>query len=626
MGSKEIEKLPAPAAAPAEPTRGRRNRYALLLGVVVLAGLRLFAWSREGQGWMQAVLNPRTTLFWYPCPDDSTTLCSFLNVPLDYMDPRPNETVSLALRMIPATVSPKEQLGYLFTNPGGPGGSGTAAVASYGRKLAAIVEGRYNVLSWDPRSVNLTAPALGCFSTDGDANRFVRDIEHLGLPFEARGSPSLGFSTNASLAAEYAWTVKLDAFEQALASSCDPDAAHKIVRASSTAFVARDMKRILEALGEKKLSYWGFSYGTILGATFSAMFPDLVERVILDGVSDADSYTNDFWEWGRSGMSDTRKTFEGFFSACAKSGPAGCAFAANDSTAEGLEERYHDLLEKLRQEPLPVSHSDVGPGILTPSDVEYTMFHALYAPSTWPNMARLLAETERGNGTSMYATANVASGKLARKDPARHNPFHRAMSTGSSIASTAAIMCSDTDPEALRDTSTRTLSQYMHDLRKESRSPTADIWAIWISTCRHWKAKAIETYRGPWTVADGLKKTNFPIIFFSQTADPVTPLKAAEKMAAGFGNSSATLVKQNGFGHCSLAHPSLCTAKIFRSYFLEGKVPAWNTTCDSDDGFLFPHPDAKVREVEALSVEDAELRRRMWDLSRSFKEARLGPL
>lgn len=88
------------------------------------------------------------------------------------------------------------------TNPGGPGGSGTAAVASYGRKLAAIVEGafeasvqslsadsvpsgRYNVLSWDPRSVNLTAPALGCFSTDGNANRFVRDIEHLGLPFGA---------------------------------------------------------------------------------------------------------------------------------------------------------------------------------------------------------------------------------------------------------------------------------------------------------------------------------------------------------------------------------------------------------------------------------------------------------
>lgn len=123
-------------------------------------------------------------------------------------------------------------------------------------------------------------------------------------------------------------------------------------------------------------------------------------------------------------------------------------------------------------------------------------------------MARLLAETERGNGTSMYATANVASGKLARKDPARHNPFHRAMSTGSSIASTAAIMCSDTDPEALRDTSTRTLSQYMHDLRKESRSPTADIWAIWISTCRHWKAKAIETYRGGHAISPRRRSTN----------------------------------------------------------------------------------------------------------------------
>lgn len=70
------------------------------------------------------------------------------------------------------------------------------------------------------------------------------------------------------------------------------------------------------------------------------------------------------------------------------------------------------------------------------------------------------------------------------------------MSTGSSIASTAAIMCGDTDPATLQDASTATLSRYMHDLRKETRSPTADIWAIWIGTCRHWKAKAIETYRG----------------------------------------------------------------------------------------------------------------------------------
>lgn len=53
MGLKDTETLPAPAAAPAEPTRGRRNRWTLLLGVALLAGLRLFAWSREGQGWLQ---------------------------------------------------------------------------------------------------------------------------------------------------------------------------------------------------------------------------------------------------------------------------------------------------------------------------------------------------------------------------------------------------------------------------------------------------------------------------------------------------------------------------------------------------------------------------------------------
>lgn len=60
-----------------------------------------------------------------------------------------------------------------------------------------------------------------------------------------------------------------------------------MLQSSSTAFVVRDMVSILEALGEKKLSYWGYSYGTILGATFAAMFPDLVGRMLLDGVSDA---------------------------------------------------------------------------------------------------------------------------------------------------------------------------------------------------------------------------------------------------------------------------------------------------------------------------------------------------
>ncbi|GJN91103.1 hypothetical protein Rhopal_004120-T1 [Rhodotorula paludigena] len=548
-----------------------------------------------------------SSVWWSPCPDVTDTYCSFLNVPLDYSDPTSGETVSLALRMIPATAPPKAQLGYLFTNPGGPGGSGTMAVAEYGRLLHKVVQGRYNVISWDPRAVNLTAPALGCFETPGDANRFTRDIEHLGLTFE-----------NASWAAELSWTVQVDAFAQSLSQACLEKADQRMLRASSTAFTARDMKSIMEALGEDTVKYWGFSYGTILGATFSAMFPELVGRVVLDGVSDAQLYTQNMWEWGRSGMNDTRKVFDGFFSSCAESGPAGCAFARENATVEEHVKRYDALLGRLRDSPMPVGSSPIGPGVLTASDVQYTVGRLL------PNMARLLAETERGNGSAMYGTANVASGKLGRKPPAHHSPFHRSME--SSIASQAAVMCSDTDSRAIGGASVETLRQFMSDLRRDTKSPTADIWALWIAQCRHWGGKAIEAYRGPWTVKEGLKKTNFPIVFLSQHADPVTPLMAARKMQAGFGNESATLLVQNGFGHCSMAHPSLCTAKKLRAYFVDGVVPAYDTRCEVDDGFLFPHPDKMApSSISTLSAEDAELRHAMWELSTHVTQVGMGP-
>lgn len=123
--------------------------------------------------------------------------------------------------------------------------------------------------------------------------------------------------------------------------------------------------------------------------------------------------------------------------------------------------------------------------------------------------------------------------------------------------------------------------------------------------CRGWQHKAAEVYRGPWTVADGFRKINFPVLCFSMSADPVTPLSAAKSMSRGFGNESATLVIQNGFGHCSIAHPSLCSAKIARAYFLEGVVPEYGTMCDADPGFLFLHPGEP--SLSSLSAADSKL-------------------
>ncbi|KAM0745922.1 alpha/beta-hydrolase [Meredithblackwellia eburnea MCA 4105] len=558
-------------------------------------------------------------LNWSPCPDVTETLCAYLPVPMNYHDPRPNETVSLALRKLPATAPVKDRLGSLFINPGGPGGSGTSLVVRAGLQLSVILEGRYDILSWDPRAVNLTSPALNCFETVGDANRFDHDLEHVGLPYEYRGG-EFGGQSNMSNAAELAWTAKLDAFQSALNGACEARGHELLLRSASTAFVVKDMVSILDALGEEKLNYWGFSYGTILGATFAAMEPDRVQRLILDGVSSAALYTANMFEWGRSGMDDTEKTYAGFFDSCAESGPKGCALATNSSSTLSIRKRVDALQAQLRSRPLAVPTSKVGPGILTSADIQYSIFHALYSPKTWPKLAEALADLEKGNGSLLFELVNASNDELGRKDPFK-NPYHRSME--SSSASTAAIMCSDTDVSAFNQSTTESISDYVRELSR--KSITGEIWAMWVTTCRYWSHKAIETYRGPWTVADGLRKTNFPVLFFSMTADPVTPLSAARSMSEGFGNQSATLLIQNGFGHCSLAHPSLCSAKAARAYFLEGKVPEYGTTCDADPGFLFPHPNDEKKDMAALSAEDEKLSVALEGLSREVRSFGLRP-
>ncbi|ORY58006.1 Alpha/Beta hydrolase protein [Leucosporidium creatinivorum] len=624
----DLEKATPPSPPPGKP-RSRFYLLPCLLFAALLSQLssidrapriELGKWIRASSGRLPAIpLAPGVS--WTPCPDVTDTLCSYLTVPLDYTNPNPAETVSLALRMLPSSAPPSEQLGYLFINPGGPGGSGHNFVVRAGRKLSTILQGRYHILSWDPRSVNLTSPSLDCFPTSGDAARFARDVEHLGLIHDYATAYS-----EQTLAAELAWTARYDSFALSLDAACQSsgEESRNMLSSSSTATVVRDMKRILEALGEKKLSYMGFSYGTILGATFSAMFPELVERVWLDGVSDSVAYTNNFWDWGRAGMNDTQKTYDGFLSSCASSGPLGCGLAQENSTAKGIGSRVQTLIDQLRETPLPVGRSKVGPGVVTASQVQYAIFQSLYSPKTWPQLASALASLEQGNGTALYEIANVSNDELDRAKDPLDNVFHRRM--GSGMDATAAIMCSDTSSSTLNDTSLSTLHSYMLEL--DALSPTGNIWAMWVSQCRRWTAKAREVYRGPWTRKEGLRKPAYPIVFFSQTADPVTPLVSARKMARGFGKDSSRVVVQDGFGHCSLAHPSLCTALAARAYFLNGTLPSAEGEekhCKSDEGFLFPHPGAEVElQAEGDDRELVELKMAMWELAEEARGMKLG--
>ncbi|SCZ87677.1 BZ3500_MvSof-1268-A1-R1_Chr2-2g05143 [Microbotryum saponariae] len=545
-------------------------------------------------------------IFWSPCPDDSETFCSYLSVPLDYAEPS-GAAASIALRMIPASAPLKDQLGYVLINPGGPGGSGHAFALRRGKEISTVLKHRYHVIGFDPRGVNLTGPSNDCFANQGDASRLQKDFEALGLPAQtaalAKGPSGSLEDDKDRHGRSSRWQTYADAVTKAFDQSCRQNGNHAVLATSSTATVARDMKFIIEALGQPKLVYWGFSYGTILGATFAAMFPDLVGRLWLDGVSDSQTYTNDIWAWGRSGMNNSQDVWSAFFVACAESGPKGCALAEKGLTALEIEEKIRKLILGLNAEPVIVGSSKYGPGVVRAAQVHYKIWTALYAPKSWPVFAEALDDLIKGNGTALFELANAENDKLARTDSS-DNLFHR--KSIDSFWSSSPIMCSDTDP-AVAQTLSDPASMASYTQSIADISPSGAHWAQWVGACRLWSSKAREVYRGPWTVETGLKKTNHPVVFFSMESDPVTPEISARKMADGFGKDSATfIVQRKGLGHCSSAHPSLCTAKLIRSYFLDGTVPEYGTECDTDDGFLFPHPEKKW-QPKIASVEDREL-------------------
>ncbi|KAK0886986.1 hypothetical protein LTR02_017643 [Friedmanniomyces endolithicus] len=135
---------------------------------------------------------------------------------------------------------------------------------------------------------------------------------------------------------------------------------------------------------EEKIQYWGFSYGTYLGNTFAAMFPDRVGRLIVDGVVDAYDYKKSLWS---DNLLDTEKDLQGLYYHCARAGYPACALANKTSvtTAKGVENRVLNITYSLYHNPLPVISPS--PEVITYSDVKNLIF-AGYVLHFSPTRAR----------------------------------------------------------------------------------------------------------------------------------------------------------------------------------------------------------------------------------------------
>ncbi|PFH45078.1 hypothetical protein AMATHDRAFT_78097 [Amanita thiersii Skay4041] len=522
----------------------------------VLRDVAFGAQAGNSSGACESLANPEESIWfkdltWTDCYQtlNKSMQCSRLLVPLNYSAPLSNtNNASIALLRIPSTYPPSHPSyrGPILFNPGGPGGSGVDLVLGVGDTLQQIVGDEFDVVGFDPRGVGRSLPRIDLF-TDRVQRALFTTTE--GLIDPEREKDVFGkYLGRAGIIGQ-------------LAQRVDGNGSGYL-RFMQTDHTARDMLRITEKHGKDKLQYWGFSYGSVLGASFAAMFPDKVGRLIIDGVVDAEDYFATRWA---NNLLDSNKTMQWFFDSCYQAGPSNCPFYA--SSPQAISERLTKLYDKIKVQPVPIvdfSDPSLSPtGLVDNAILRSVVFLSLYDPFTqFVPLAKGLAELEKGNATTIWGMWN--------KDQPQFRCScgnDEALKFESINDDLPGIMCTDGNPipGTLEDT-----EAHYTELRKTSE--WAEIWENLRIRCSSWPKFPRTFFQGPFEA-----NTSHPLLLIGNTADPVTPLASAKKMSKGYPGS--VVLTQDSPGHASLSGPSVCTVKYVREYFLNGTLPPEGTVC-----------------------------------------------
>ncbi|EJC98014.1 alpha/beta-hydrolase [Fomitiporia mediterranea MF3/22] len=544
---------------------------------VAIDGLGNFNWTAH---------SPSKALNWTDCYNGFR--CARLTVPLEYSDPS-GEEAAIALIMSPSRYPPghTNYRGPILFNPGGPGGSGIGFLILFEKALRAVLFDAFDLVSFDPRGVGFTTPGLNVFEDQVEAGKYYSQF-------------TLDLNASASTLGE--------AYARArILSNLVADRARFVAERMSTPIVARDMLGIVNAFGQEKLQYWGFSYGTILGATFAAMFPDQVGRVVIDGVVDTEDYYSGLWA---NNLRDTDAALMDFYQACVTAGPSKCPIYEN--TTSLIQERIDRLLDKLQRVPLAFHDDTSSPlgsdfEVISHGLVREAIFNVLYKThSAGATLAHALAALERGNTSQIYQLSRKFLYNSYLRCDCPLKPGETPIRFQGEYETTYAISCGDAIER----------NEDLEDTRKayEEMAKNTSFAFTWPPRvfCSAWKLRAKEQFNG--TIEP--KTTSHPLLLISNTADNVTPLWNAHKMSKSFKDS--VVLTQNSSGHCSISAASLCTFKAIRKYFINGTLPEYGTVCETESSIF----GEKAFRLDALNAEDREL----IEASRMFQENFFGPM
>lgn len=491
-------------------------------------------------------------------------LCGFLDTPLDHLNASDDRVARLAVTKFQVSglahlnsqqlfnPSPTSTRGTksertIVLEPGGPGSSGTLEARLRGEKITQRMSGgRFDVLGWDPRGVNISLPSASCFPKDAYRDRWSLYTNQYreASPFPIAQLKVADAMNNATFHA--CWR-RLGDFGRFL----------------TTTHAARDMDRIRDALGEEEITGYMMSYGTGIAQIYANLYPERVGRLVLDG----SVYFRDYMKLGAMGwaaIADTTDVWrDGFLRECIRAGPEHCALARPQEddgravTVPELAARMNKLVQSLIIEPVPAYLESAGPMLITYSKFIGALYPSLYLPSTWPETASMLRDLESGNSTAaallLFSFKWNSEGMLDR-------PF------SSELLYLA--MCADAHDTLDNAGDLEWWDNLWSNFTTRSWL-NGNFWFTTAFPCRHFNTywKDPDTYHG--RLNNSFKN---PLLLLASTYDPATPLNNSERLLADMG-TNARLVVHHGYGHTTFVDNSDCTDAIARAFTLNGTLP-----------------------------------------------------
>lgn len=495
---------------------GCRLRAGIVTATLVLIGLGGPPGALAGDGPDQP-----PTLAWADCGGGFE--CATITVPLDYGHAA-RGTLELPVIRMPAK-DPARRLGTLFVNFGGPGDPTTQTLRAGGVAVFQGLNDRYDVLGWDLRGTGGT-DAIDCKA----------DLTRIGPLVQPFPRPE---------------TVDRDALTRQYGTfiercvSLNP----RILPYVTTGNTARDMDRIRRALGEDHIDFFGFSYGTFLGATYESLFPERVGRFVLDGALDPEEYVGDPIHSIRHQTKAFEVALGRFLQACAAHQDVCHGFGGDDPGSA-----YDELAERMDAQPLPAGAGD--PRLVDGDDLLTASIMLLYAKQAWPVLADALASAAAGDGALVQFLVDVFYGRNA------DGTFDPSFDRFFAISSTEAAFPRDAD--AYFRMGAEDFDLFDHFWWNSGYFDLAQAM---------WPVRPKGLHAGPFRAPDGATAT----LVIGTTYDPATPYKGARRMATQLGN--ARLLTMRGDGHTAYFGNSQCIDTAVEAYLEDGTVPAAGTVC-----------------------------------------------